>query len=568
MGAGYLIVASLLEAAEEQVTQSSGTGTRAKEISGLNARVHRFDGSTVELPISIGTPLFIVGANGSGKSSLMHTLIARHPDISVRIFAHRQNWLQSNTVPFSPLDKVQNETTLRDQDMQPRARWSDWNPNARAALVLANLLEADNVISREIRDKLKSGDHKAAVDLTEQLPPLDIISELLKGAGIPISLSIVENGSIVASKRSGPHYSVASLSDGERSALLTAGTILTAAPGSIIFVDEPEQHLHPSIVTPLLLQLFDKRRDCAFVISTHELSLPIEGPDNRTVIVRDSKTQGDTGVAWDLDVLGVDDELDDRLKETILGSRRRVLFVEGNSSSLDRPFYELLFPDISVSPQLTCGDVVKCVDGVRASAARHWVSAFGIIDQDQVGPDKRASLSARGIYPLSVYSVEGLYYHPRLQLRVAQRQASVIGGDPDALLEKALDAFLIAIAPHVDRLAARMTEQAVKDAISVQMPDWRTVAAGGNVAINVDSHAMLAAEKQRLDGLIRARDVAGIIARYPVRETPALRAIVSTLGFKDRNMYEAAVRKLIADDIAVRAELLGFLGEVATVLSV
>ena len=110
------------------MTQSSATGAPVNEIAGFNATVHAFDGATVELPISIGTPLFILGANGSGKSSLVHTLFARHPQ-SVRISAHRQNWLQSNGVPFSPLDKIQNETNFRNQDLLPNGRWIEWNAN-------------------------------------------------------------------------------------------------------------------------------------------------------------------------------------------------------------------------------------------------------------------------------------------------------------------------------------------------------------------------------------------------------------------------------------------------------
>lgn len=243
------------------------------------------------------------------------------------------------------------------------------------------------------------------------------------------------------------------------------------------------------------------------------------------------------------------------------------MFVEGNSSSLDKPLYELLFPNISVSAEATCGDVEKCVDGVRASAALHWVSAFGIVDQDQLGTEKRASLIAKNIHPISVYSVEGLYYHPQIQRSVAHRQASVTGSDPDVLVENALNAFLAEIVQHVDRLAARMTEQAVKDAISVQMPDWKTLSAGQNVAITVDSQTMLGAEKQRLNGLIAARDVAGIVARYPIRETGALNAVVTNLGLRDRPTYEAAVRKLIADDDVAKAQLLAFFGQLATILS-
>lgn len=53
------------------------------------------------------------------------------------------------------------------------------------------------------------------------------------------------------------------------------------------------------------------------------------------------------------------------------------------------------------------------------------------------------------------------------------RQVSVIGGDVTQMLAKARHDFLSAISSNVNRLAARMTEQVVKDQISLGMPDWK-----------------------------------------------------------------------------------------------
>ncbi len=55
-------------------------------------------------------------------------------------------------------------------------------------------------------------------------------------------------------------------------------------------------------------------------------------------------------------------------------------------------------------------------------------------------------------------------------------------------------------------------------------------------------------ECERLQKALAASDLSGIIARYPVRETPALAEIASKLGFQNREQYEGAVRKLLMDD--------------------
>lgn len=129
------------------------------------------------------------------------------------------------------------------------------------------------------------------------------------------------------------------------------------------------------------------------------------------------------------------------------------------------------------------------------------------------------------------------------------------------MIDSAWDGILNSISPHVDRLAARMTEQAVKDQISIGMPDWKKIQAGDNVAIEVDAQALYDEERERLQAFVNAKDIGSIIARYPIRETPALEAIVSALQFKSKSQYESAVRKLVIDDAEIKAILLGFFGD-------
>ena len=500
-------------------------------------------GASFVLPVDTAVPLFVVGPNGSGKSGLILKLYRSNPLTALRIAAHRQNWMESNSVPFSPKDKVQTEVNVRGQDSLPEARWTEWNASVRSGLIVADLIDADNNLSRRVRAELAGGKQVEATQLAAVPPPLDIVSEILIASGIPIKLSI-DNNCIVAIKRDGLPYSIASLSDGERAAFLLAGMVLTAKRGSLILVDEPERHLHASIVTPLLVQLFAKRPDCAFVVSTHELGLPVSYPTANVVLVRDSVTVGAEVAQWDLDMLEPGTDIEDATKEAIIGARRVMLFIEGTSTSLDRLLYELLLPGVSIFPRSTCVDVENAVTSVRESSKLVWVRSYGIVDQDQLSPTKKAQLESKGIFPLSVYSVEALYYHPVVVEAVAKRQCEVTGHDASQMTAKACADLLAAVSSEVDRLAARMTEQAVKDTISLEMPDWKKILAGQNVNIAVDAQRLYEAERVQLLGWLASCEVNKIVARYPIRETEALGAVVNALQFRGRTQYEAAVRKL------------------------
>ena len=533
----------------------------------FNTTIPLKDGILTELPIALGTPLFVVGPNGAGKSGLMQTLYRQNYASAVRISAQRQTWMESNFVPFTPQDRVSTETNAKSQDMQNTARYKEWNAQARSGLIIADLINADNELSRKVRISVSSGDLSGASHIAASPPPLDIISELLIGSGIPISLSIESNSSIVASKRGGQTYSIAALSDGERAAFLIAGTVLTAKENSIILIDEPERHLHVSIVMPLLLQLFSKRVDCIFIISTHELSLPLSCKDSRTVLVRDSQTIADDVSEWEIDILEPGVDVDDATRQAILGARRKMLFIEGTSDSLDQPLYELLFPKTSIFSKETCGDVERSVRSIRESSSLVWVQAFGIVDQDQLTPEKKTSLESVGIFPISVYSVEALYYGLDIVSALAVRQCAVSGGIPEDLVSAASGALLSEVSVHSDRLAARMTEQIVKDKLSVQMPDWKKIQSGQQITITVDSQNLYEAERLQLVSWIAARDINKILARYPVCDTGALGAIASALGFKNRALYEASVRKMVAEDTLIKQRLISNFGNLPAQLN-
>lgn len=338
--------------------------------------VPRSKGPSLEIAINPGESLFVLGANGTGKSSLMHQFYVTHRLNARRIVAHRQTWFTSDAASLSAEQKRAAETHIQQLDIQSQARWRDDYSAQRTSIAIIELLDAENVRSRKISGAVDSKNMALAENLSKDDSPIKVINALLRLSDIPIVISIAEGERFQASKSGSTPYSIAELSDGERSALLIAASVLSARAGVLLLIDEPERHLHRSIISPLLSLLFSKRPDCAFVVSTHEILLPIDSPKSRVLLLRDCTYTGAHLSSYDADLVLTCDSIDDDIKKDILGSRRNLLFVEGTEHSLDKPLYSLIFPNASVVARASCHDVEHAVSGIRRSNDLHWVRAF------------------------------------------------------------------------------------------------------------------------------------------------------------------------------------------------
>jgi len=73
----------------------------------------------------------------------------------------------------------------------------------------------------------------------------------------------------------------------------------------------------------------------------------------------------------DADLVSSEAEIADDLKKDILGARRKILFIEGTESSLDKPLCSLIFPKVSIIAKSSCRDVEHAVAGIRDAAELH-----------------------------------------------------------------------------------------------------------------------------------------------------------------------------------------------------
>ncbi|BBF80322.1 AAA family ATPase [Asticcacaulis excentricus] len=505
-------------------------------------------GEPISFNVALGEVVFVLGANGTGKSSLLQRFYTAHHGRARRVSAHRQTWFPSNAMTMSANDKKNTENHISNSDTNPQSRWMDSYSAERASVAIYDLIDAENVRARGIADAVDANNIDLARQLAKHDAPIKVINELLKLSNIPIEIRVRESEQVMASRNGGPEYSIAELSDGERNALLIAANVLTSKPETILFIDEPERHLHRSIISPLLTNLFSRRDDCAFVVSTHDVMLPLDNPGARTLLVRGCTYQNSQVTNWDADLVTTDTEIDEQLKQDVLGSRRKLLFVEGTEQSLDKPLYSLLFPQVSVIAKTSCRDVEHSVSSIRDAQNLHWLHAFGIVDNDRRTPMNIAELKEKGVYAVPVYAVESIYYHDEVLRRLAARQQTLTGADVTQSLNQASFTAITAIRPHIQRLSERVVEASIRQDLMSKLPKRADIAHAEVLTVTIDIPAMVAAEVKRLTEACEAADLTAVIARYPVRETPALDRIATSLGFQGRSQYESAVRKLLMDD--------------------
>ena len=213
-------------------------------------------GEQFSYSLELGKILFILGANGTGKSSLISQIFKTHHQHAKRISAHRQTWFTSNTLDMTPRSRDDLENNIKSRDQQIYARYREDYAAERAGVAIYDLIDSDTMLAREITDLVRDGKVEEACEKAKTPSPIQVINELMRLSNMPVKISLEERQRIMASRSGSVPYSIAELSDGERSAFLIAAAVLTANPKTLVLIDEPERHLHRSIISPLLTLLF------------------------------------------------------------------------------------------------------------------------------------------------------------------------------------------------------------------------------------------------------------------------------------------------------------------------
>lgn len=211
-------------------------------------------------------------------------------------------------------------------------------------------------------------------------------------------------------------YNCSEMSDGERVIFYLIGQCLAAPKNGIIIIDEPEIHLHKSIQVPLWREIESLRTDCLFIYMTHDVDFAAALPEAKKIWLKSYD-----GNSWDWEEVPDIDGLPEALLIEILGSRKPVVFVEGDNGSYDASLYRALLDDFLVIPSGSCSQVIRKVKALKDSSQLHHMEVFGIVDRDRLTENEIQSLKESSIYTLEVAEVENLFCVPEIITLISEK---------------------------------------------------------------------------------------------------------------------------------------------------
>ncbi|MEG4350163.1 AAA family ATPase [Microcoleus sp. LAD1_D3] len=387
-----------------------------------------------------GEPVVIIGANGAGKSRL-GLWIEQNQSNPQKV--HRISAQKSLDFPeyvqLKSLEQAEKELLLgTSQDPQAWGgllqtkmvhRWlSNQRPNLSVtvplndyeralALLFAKKYQRDSQLAKRIREMEREGKNERP-----EIPnsPDEILLNIWKDI-LPHRELVVEDGKITVLISGNNVYQGREMSDGERVALYLMAQCLCVPPDSIVIVDEPEVHLHKSLMSKLWSKIEEAQPNCLFVYITHDVDFAASRVGAKKIWLKSYD-----GNQWNWDEVPKTEALPEPVLLEILGSRKKVIFVESDKGGLDYKIYEAVYPEFLIMPRGGCEKIIEATKAMRDNSALHHVEAFGIIDMDYRHQDQIDAWKKFNILPLNVAEVENILCVPEL-LEVV---AIVLGRNP------------------------------------------------------------------------------------------------------------------------------------------
>jgi len=370
------------------------------------------------LPTKKGTPntepniefqqLVIVGANGSGKTRFGSRIEENYLEKTHRISAQK-----SLTFPsyVSPTSRERAEISFKygyfyEHFVQESQYFSQkinnrWGGNLSTSLL--NDFEKLLVLlhTEEYEDSLSYKEGRISKPVTK-LDRIQRVWELvLPHRKLHKSAGVIET---YPTGNQTSKYNASEMSDGERVIFYLVGEVICAPANSIIIIDEPEMHIHKSLIKKLFDLIEIERLDCAFVYLTHDIDFAFSRQNALKIWQKSYESDN----IWDYEFLNENSPIPEQLYLEVLGSRKPIIFLEGENSSIDYELYEQVYDNKTLKPIGSCEKVIQIVKAFREHQDFHQIESFGIIDRDRRQHVDIVSLNRNGIWVLDVAEAENL----------------------------------------------------------------------------------------------------------------------------------------------------------------
>jgi hypothetical protein len=370
--------------------------------------------------------IVLIGANGAGKTRMSVWIDENNREYNIHRISAQKSLNMPKSVSPTELNIAEERflygTTNENKEWlknygKKNKRWGD-KPETHMLndfeLLMIYLMTENYEKSIEYREKHKAGN--AQFDNETKLEKIKKIWEkVITHRQLQICAGKIEVMSVTGSANK---YNGSEMSDGERAIFHYIAEAICAKENSLIIVDEPENHLHKSILVRLWDAIEASRPDCVFMYITHDLDFASTRINTQIVWVKSM----DENPVWEYELLEEDGFSDDLLLE-ILGNRQKILLVEGTpDKSTDRKLYSKVFEEYNIIPLEGCATVIQTVKAYNRMRTLHYKEVKGIVDRDRRTDAEINSLRDHNIFVPKVAEIENLFLLPEIIKIVAREQ--------------------------------------------------------------------------------------------------------------------------------------------------
>ncbi len=500
--------------------------------------------------------LVIVGANGAGKSKFGAWIEKNNKSFPVgtirRISAQRMLIVPDrvNVLPHSISQNVftyGEEHSHNNHDTVIARRWNNQpttNPLNDYQHVLQLIFSDQAKHDREYAKASRQSEVKLPQKRSISDDIIYIWNKVFRQCVIDIDHS--ESKVSAMSPINGVTYPGSQMSDGERVCLYLIGQCLCVPEHGILIIDEPEIHLHKAILSPLWDAIESKRSDCTFIYITHDLEFAATRTNAKKLWVKEFD-----GVAWKWDELQPNDDFPEEILFKVIGSRKPVLFVEGNNHSDDRKIYETFFPEHTIIPVDSCSTVIQYTKSLKRLPHLHHWNVYGIVDRDFRDENQIVGLETDNVYFLGVAEQENLFCTEE----VVGFMAQLLKFEPiEDILGQVRDCIVGSFKAEIEVQAAKAThaylERRIASALGksrhdLTLNDLR--AAVNGISQHIDLDNTYSAFHTLYNTLLSQKDWAGILMHFNSKH---LLTKVSGIFKQNRREYVRLALSYLREDSA------------------
>lgn len=394
----------------------------------------------IQLPTKKGQPtsnptidfnqLVVIGPNGSGKTRFGSNIEQRYNQVTHRISAQKSlsmpDFVSTKSREVAEGEFLYGGWDNKNSDWYKTDGWLTYRWGNNLNTFLLNDYEKLMVLlhTEEYEQSLnfkENGGNKPNTKLDKIQKIWEIVlphRRLRKKAGV---IETYPTGQELNS------YNASQMSDGERVIFYLIGEVSCAPLNSIIIIDEPEMHIHRSLVKSLFDLIELERPDCSFVYLTHDIDFAFTRQNSVKIWAKSYEND-----IWDYEILEEETPIPEQLYLEVLGSRKPILFLEGESSSIDYELYEQVFSEFTIKPLGSCEKVIQTVKSFNEQNGFHHLNANGIIDRDRRLQADLPKLTSKGIWVLDVAEAENLL----LEQQIVKEVANHMGRNPNEVFEQ------------------------------------------------------------------------------------------------------------------------------------